>query len=210
MMHIMVKNIYSMGKVPTEKPEYIDEKRWESIQKTRSEDNKLRSLASGYLLDRMCWELGVVRPVYEYEEKGKPALKDMRCAFNLSHSGDYAVLAYHAGEARIGVDIQELRTMRDGMERRILHEKEKFFMPQDTEERLHYLNRLWTVKESFVKMTGEGLSRDFRMVFADLESGTVMGEDDVSAEFSVWQWKDDYYLAVCTVSREEHEIIEIV
>lgn len=207
MIQIVLKNINSIESLPLERPDWMEEKRWNSIQKSKSEADKKRSFASACLLDFMCRDLEIDNPIYEYTEKGKPFLNGWEYAFNLSHSGDYAVLAYHQSNEPLGVDIQKVRPMREGMEKRILHEKEN--VPVENEERLRCLNRLWAVKESFVKMTGEGLARDFRTIHVDFENGTVWIEEDRKAEFSAWEWKEEYYIAMCSVSREECEIKEI-
>lgn len=208
-MQIVWKDIRSIGEIPLEKPDYIEDGRWKNIQKLKSESDKKRSLASGYLLDYMCKDLEIEYPDYAYVQNGKPILKDRACAFNLSHSGDYVVIAYHKAKEPIGVDIQKVRPMREGMEKRILHEKETGKVNESVNERIHYMNCLWTIKESFVKMTGEGLSRDFRTVYVDFENGTVMAEDGSRAKFSIWEWEDDYFLSVCSNRKEECEINEI-
>ena len=209
MIQIVLKNSNSIESLPSEKPDWMEEKRWKDIQKLKAQVDKKRSFVSGYLLDSMCRDLGIENPDYGYTEKGKPFLNGVDCTFNISHSGDYAALAYHTSTNPIGVDIQKIRPMRDGMERRLLHIKEMKQLPEEYENRLHYLNRLWTVKESFVKMTGEGLSCDFRTVYADFGNAMVTGEDGVVARFSVWEWEEDYYLAVCSTGKEECEIKEI-
>ena len=209
MIRIVWKDTRTIGEIPLIKPDCIEQKRWESMQDLRAEADKKRSLASGYLLDYMCRDLQVANPVYEYTKRGKPVLKDAECAFNISHSGDYAVIAYQPKGEELGADIQKIRPMRDGMERRLLHEKEKMFLPEGEEERLCYLNRLWTVKESFVKMTGEGLLRDFRTICVDFENGIAISDEGKSAYFTVWDWKDDYYFSVCGTNENEIEMKEI-
>lgn len=209
MMQILIKNILSIGDIPLKKPDYMEEKRWENLQHIKAEADKKRSLVSAYLLDYMCRELQIDNPVYEYSKRGKPILKDAECSFNLSHSGDYVVLAYHKGKEPVGVDIQKLRVMRDGMEKRLLHEKEKMMLPEEEELRLHYLNRLWTVKESFVKMTGVGLACDFRTIHADFQKGIINADNVEKVFFTLKDWNDDYYLSVCTPVLKDCKIEEI-
>lgn len=208
-MKILIKNINSIESLPLKKPDWMEDKRWDKIPELKAQADKKRSFVSAYLLDSMCRDLEIANPVYGYTENGKPFLCSADCAFNISHSGDYVVLAYHTNPGSVGVDVQKIRPMREGMERRLLHEKEYSHLPDDSDSRKHYLNSLWAVKESFVKMTGEGLSRDLRSIYVDFEAGTAMGEDGAIACFSVWEWKEDYYLAVCTTNREESEIKEI-
>ncbi len=209
MIRIIWKDIRTIEEIPLIKPDCIEQKRWESIQDLRAEADKKRSLASGYLLDYMCRDLQVANPVYGYTKRGKPVLKDTECSFNISHSGDYVVLAYQPQGEELGVDIQKIRPMREGMERRLLHEKEKMFLPEGEEVRLRYQNRLWNVKESFVKMTGEGLLRDLRTIRVDFENDTAISDEGKKAYFTVWNWKDDYYLSICGTNDKEIEMKEI-
>lgn len=209
MIKIVLKDIDSMGDIPLNPPDYLENDRWKKIQKLRATADKKRSLASGYLLDYMCRDMQISNPVYDCTERGKPVLKGVESAFNISHSGEYAVLAYHKTQEPIGVDIQKIRTMRKGMEERILHEKEFGCLPENEEEKRSYLNRLWAAKESFVKMTGQGLACDFRTICVDFEAGIIIGNGGEKAYIMVWNWKNDYFLSVCTGNREECELTEI-
>lgn len=209
MIRIIWKDIRTIKEIPLIKPDCIEQKRWENMQDLRAEADKKRSLASGYLLDYMCRDLQVDNPVYEYTKRGKPVLKDAECSFNISHSGDYVMLAYHPKGEELGADIQKIRPMRAGMERRLLHEKEKMFLPEGEEGRLRYLNRLWAVKESFVKMTGEGLLRDFRTISVDFENGIAISNEGKSAHFTEWEWKDNYCISICGTNDKEIEMKEI-
>lgn len=110
--------------------------------------------------------------------------------FNLSHSGEYAacVLADH----EVGVDIQKVQGAAAvrRIAPRILHTEEAAYRE---EERMLY--RIWTIKEAYVKATGEGIRRDFREIRVDFEKGTV--ED---MPFTLWESVPGYMLAVCHAS----------
>lgn len=110
--------------------------------------------------------------------------------FNLSHSGEYAacVLADH----EVGVDIQKVQGAAAvrRIAPRILHTGEAAYRE---EERMLY--RIWTIKEAYVKATGEGIRRDFREIRVDFEKGTV--ED---MPFTLWESVPGYMLAVCHAS----------
>ncbi len=79
--------------------------------------------------------------------------------FNLSHCADNAALAI-CETAEVGIDIEAIRSVRDGFARR-------FFTTQEADEidalpegeQLPALFRCWTRKEAFLKATGEGIRR---------------------------------------------------
>lgn len=142
----------------------VSSDRREKILRMRNEAAKLRSLAAGNLLHyALCEKLGLsfehTKPFsIGYGEKGKPYLTEYPgIHFNLSHSGDYVCCA--VGDMPVGVDIQEKVKV---------HEKlaERFFTPADQrmlsecgeEERQALFFRMWSIKESYLKLTGEGLS----------------------------------------------------
>ena len=226
MIKILSKNIQApefVEMLSGEKPSFVEDSRWEKIQLLKQEKDKLRSLVSAYLLNKMCEELEIESPRYEYGEKGKPYLAGQEnVVFNLSHSGEYAVLAYAANTdegnrisqqeekaiTKIGIDIQEIRPMKEGMIHRILHEKEKssFFLSE--EEPITNVNRVWCIKESYVKMLGVGLSLDFRNIVIDFDKQLVKAEGDEGAFFAEVDSRQGYVLAVCCNRDFQFELTE--
>lgn len=91
---------------------------------------------------------------------GKPALPDSKLAFNLSHSGDYALLAITPGR-QVGIDVERIRS--DIELERIA---KRFFSPNEvtelmalpTGQRLPAFFDCWTRKEAYIKAKGSGLS----------------------------------------------------
>lgn len=92
---------------------------------------------------------------------GKPAVSGLPVAFNLSHSGDLAVVAVAAG-GQLGVDVEMIRPMWDADSLAIRYfsrDEARELMRQPATERLHAFFGVWTRKEAFLKATGEGMSR---------------------------------------------------
>ncbi len=96
---------------------------------------------------------------------GKPYLIDQAVQFNLSHSGDWLVMAVSAAQA-IGVDIEQVRAISrlDGLVRRCLTEAECKTLPADAHQRTGIFLRYWTCKEAYLKATGTGLSHPMPQV----------------------------------------------
>lgn len=231
-MKILIKNIQSFSDsylLTNEKPDFMDNVRWEKFLSLKMEADKKRSLASGYLQNRMCKELGIMNPKYGYSEKGKPYLKGHEnIAFNISHSGDYAVLVYcdadlvpeKNGAAEVlkdcilsqavGIDIQQICFMREGMKKRILNENEQLLPGLSVEEETAFLNRIWSIKESYVKMTGDGLALDFRKIYIDYEKGIVSAKDCETGYFREYSGLDGYVLSICKAKSFTEDIAECV
>jgi 4'-phosphopantetheinyl transferase len=93
---------------------------------------------------------------------GKPQLAqgDGTLDFSLAHSGKRVVIAVARG-AVIGVDVEHLRTLRNGewLARKLLSEGEKpAFDAVPSAERDAALFRYWTRKEALLKATGHGIA----------------------------------------------------
>ena len=96
--------------------------------------------------------------------QGKPWFPDHpEVHFNLSHSGELALCG--VGEAPLGVDVEELRPRRPGLDRYVLSRTEfEWYAGQGGG--WENLYTLWTLKEARVKCLGTGLRtapRDIRI-----------------------------------------------
>jgi 4'-phosphopantetheinyl transferase len=109
-------------------------------------------------------------------DTGKPGLRrelDGQLEFNVSHSGDFALVAFATGR-RVGVDIEQMRPLDnlDGLARETLTDDEHFqFGRLPDEEKIAAFFRAWTRKEALIKATGEGLSRSMREIAAGIQRG---------------------------------------
>ncbi|MBP2707753.1 4'-phosphopantetheinyl transferase superfamily protein [Microbispora sp. RL4-1S] len=117
------------------------------------------------LLGRLC---GVPpeRLAFGAEDGGRPRL-DPSCLppgdrkpppdFNLSHSGDWALVAVAPPGERVGVDVERIRADldHDELARRMYQPEEA---ARVSRAGLGEYFRLWTAKEAYVKATGVGLA----------------------------------------------------
>ena len=150
-------------------------------------------------------------------DRGKPYLpENPRLHLNVSHSGSYFVCAFSG--SHVGVDIQEHTCLKDEtpesavprlkkMARRFFHPSEADYINTDTYERFF---RLWTAKESYVKLTGNGIDDDF------LNLSVLPAEEKSLPEMSLscarWKAADAYFYqenfdegyTVCVCVYESH------
>lgn len=103
--------------------------------------------------------------------RGRPRL-DMDTApdFNVSHTGDVAVIAI-ARDARIGVDVERLDRIVNvgGIARKFLTAGEQSVLARlDADAARRTLLALWTCKEAMSKATGDALSAPFASIDVDL------------------------------------------
>lgn len=130
----------------------------------RYDKGKMLSAGAGLLLDNMLMDRGLRERdmVYIEGEHGKPAfLNHPNLHFNLSHSD--TLVACALSDTPVGVDVQHLVKLRDGLVRYTMSDEEiAAFEALDNDEAKQLLfTQLWTLKESYVKATGRGLTHDF-------------------------------------------------
>ncbi|MBS1180406.1 MAG: 4-phosphopantetheinyl transferase superfamily protein [Proteobacteria bacterium] len=110
-------------------------------------------------------------------EHGKPALAGRDIHFNLSHSGDHAVLAT-SFVAEVGIDIETSATEVGRIAHLVLTEREMaaFSVLLPNEQEWAFL-RIWTRKEALLKAVGCGLGRDPRSVEVGLGHAPMLELD---------------------------------
>ncbi|MCR4896839.1 MAG: 4'-phosphopantetheinyl transferase superfamily protein [Lachnospiraceae bacterium] len=157
---------------------FLDKERLEILNGRRTEKEKLRALASGLLL-RLAQENGYDTPEgiqdpcevwgrlqkagpapecpYGKGPQGKPYFADGTLPkFNITHSGDYVLLAL--SDAEVGIDLQEHRGLK------LQETADRFFSPEEAEalrrageEKPALFYRLWTRREAYGKAFGCGV-----------------------------------------------------
>ena len=112
----------------------------------------------------------------EIRPDGKPILGQSADSdglqFNLSHSGDLALLGIASG-VDVGVDVERLRAISgfDRMVQRCLERTEREqVLRSPPAERFRQFLRFWTHKEAYLKMFGVGLRRGLQEIVVDLQA----------------------------------------
>jgi len=114
----------------------------------------LRNILSQYL------RCGPEELSFITNDHGKPSVMEHKIEFNLSHSGDFALIAV-TRESKVGVDVERLRS---DMELESI--ARRFFSPNEfaelmalppNQQELAFFN-CWTRKEAYIKAQGLGLS----------------------------------------------------
>ena len=136
--------------------------RRERLERFRRPMDILRG-ACGELLAReaLAREVGVSPPVVEFgaTDSGKPTANVPR-AFNVAHSGRFVVCA--TGGTGVGVDVEEHRPQSPATARLVFTAAEMAEWEElGAAAREEYFYLRWTLKESFVKATGQGLAVPF-------------------------------------------------
>lgn len=143
----------------------LENRRKERIEKCKNETERKRLIVTGALLLDVISKLDIKDAMIEYDEFGKPYFLNCGdCFFNISHSGNYVIIAV-SGQ-NIGCDIQEKKEIKENVLKRITSEKEREYISEEGYE----LTFVWALKESYSKFISKGLSKDFREISFKEES----------------------------------------
>ena len=141
---------------------------------------------------------------YNKEEKIIPELH-----FSLSHSGEYAVLV--VSNLPVGIDIEyKKRNYQSVAKRCFCKEEYEDIMEADTipEQEKRFL-QYWTMKEAFIKHSGEGLSvplNSFRIIRGEFGISFVENSDLLFA--SLFLGMEPYCISLC--SESEQDVRELI
>lgn len=132
---------------------------------------------------------------------GKPYLKDYPTVhFNISHCDGMTACILAGGEA--GIDIEKIRPYHVRIEKKALTEKEAAVLLHSSKKEEIFF-RFWTLKESYIKAIGKGLScplTDVEFTLPDECSGLVESNQRDWIFFQQ-KLKGEYILSACVSAR---------
>lgn len=168
----------------------------------------LRAILGHYLAE----EPAAMR--FRYGPRGKPALDgagDGNWRFNLSHSGDLALLAVSRGR-ELGIDVEQVRPELAGESI-----ARRFFSPNEVSallglsdgERHEAFFRCWTRKEAYIKARGDGFALRldaFDVTLAPGEPAALLRTGQEPGDAARWALRDvridpGYVAALCVEGR---------
>ena len=137
--------------------------------KFRHETGRRLSLAAYLLLmDGLQKEYGIEEPpVFNYSHEGKPyvaARPDIH--FSLSHSGNVALCAL--SDQPVGADVEVPRKISSSLIAYTMNDSEQEQINASNNPTMQFLY-FWTRKEALLKLTGEGIRNDMKLVLAESE-----------------------------------------
>lgn len=132
--------------------------RQEKILRYRHAHSRRQSLGAGLLLNKVLSFYGKKTEDITYNLYGKPEISGIH--FNLSHSEDLVICA--VSEKPVGCDVEKIKECHEDIAERFFTKEEMSFLKKyHGEEKREAFYRIWTLKESYVKMVGEGVHLPF-------------------------------------------------
>ena len=159
-LYSMNVSVYQDDALFRESFRLLSETRKQKVDAFRFRKDKNLCLGAGVLLNLALSEYGLSEAVMVYGETGnkKPVfLNAPEIHFNISHSGEMVILAL--SDAPVGCDIEQIGTADLRISRRFFTENEHGLLAacRSDGERNDLFFRMWTIKESYMKYTGEGM-----------------------------------------------------
>lgn len=168
--------------------------RREKVERFRFAEDRRRCLGAALLALHALRQAGAEDLRIAVNEYGKPALAGCQgIHFNLSHSGKLAVCAVSGHP--VGADVEAPGRDFDRIASYCFRQDEQEWMSRSENKNRDFL-RLWTRKESYVKLLGVGLS-------CPVSSFSVLpgGEKEREVTFSEWE-TDGYRICVCSFEKQ--------
>lgn len=140
-----------------------------------------------------------------YNENGKPSLEHVEgFLYNISHSGKWVVIAY--GDNEVGIDIERIPVKNtDIVDDFFSDEEKKYIHSGKNDEQIRRFIEIWTLKESYLKYLGTGLSKKLNSFSVNPVDHNISDENkkiDPLLKLKSYLFDLDYYLAICTTEKE--------
>jgi len=197
MLYIFDKINLLSDDFPENKMSFLSEKRRNKVKKIKSPHGKKASAVVYLLLRLALRDIYGINEILEFDftKTGKPVLQNYpNIHFSLSHSFNVAVCA--VSDKEIGVDVQQISNIKEKVAKRVLADKEfsGFINSLSPDE---YFCDIWTKKESFLKLTGQGIATELREIRAeDIKDIRTFKEND-------------YFYSVCGAEATDIEVKHI-
>lgn len=133
--------------------ELVGMERRKRVIRYRMPDDRKRSLGAGIIIKKILNENGFSESSLKYSENGKPVVDSL--FFNISHAGDYVVGAL--SDCEVGCDIEKVVPAPLEIAERYFSLTESEYIKSECDKNKAFFT-LWTLKESYMKMTGQGMN----------------------------------------------------
>ena len=133
--------------------EQVGPERRKKVIRYLQPDDRKRSLGAGIMIRKILNGNGLSESSLKYSENGKPLADHFH--FNISHAGEYVVGVVSDGE--VGCDIERNVNAPLEIAEHYFHSTEREYIEAASDPGKAFFT-LWTLKESYMKMTGKGFS----------------------------------------------------
>jgi 4'-phosphopantetheinyl transferase len=184
----------------------ISKEKQDKIKRFVRQDDAYRSLCADILIrTAICKKLAIMNRDIEFgvNEYGKPyLLNNNTLQFNVSHSRNWIVCAID--DQSVGIDIEKIKDVDLSIAKRFFSKKEWNELQKKTgDTKREYFFDLWTLKESYIKAIGIGLSKPLDSFTIDFNAIVPVVEDyekkynNFKYFCKLYHLSNEYKVAVC-------------
>lgn len=149
---------------------------------------------------------------FQYNEGGKPFLEapDSDFHFNLAHSGEWVVCA--VDKQPVGIDVQLMEPIDLNLAKNVLAPHAyRYYLSLPHEKRPDYFYDLWTLRESYLKLVGKGMSEiNSAAEFYSAQVDTPQAANHPKVYYQRHDLGTNYKVAACTNLADISDKIEII
>lgn len=180
----------------------ISKEKLDKINRYRLREDYLRSLYGDILVRfEIIKQLGIANSDIKFtlNKYGKPYIEGYNnLFFNISHSEDWVICAI--SDEEVGVDIEKIEKAPVEVAEHYFHSREyKLIRSKASEEVDEYFYKMWTLKESYIKWIGKGLSKqlDSFSINEDINNGFYI-EENKELRLNQCKFDKDYIISLCS------------
>lgn len=188
----------------------ISEDKKSKIDRFVYKRDKIRALIGEILIRTIINEdLGVRNKYIKFEKNqyGKPYLKKYpKFNFNISHSGDFVLCA--TDNKPIGIDIEKIKYIKyeDIAKRFFTISEFDYIVKDDPDMQLSKFYEIWTLKESYIKCSGQGLTIPLESFSIDIDKfqniKVIIDNKHNEYIFKRFDMESNYKISVCSLNKE--------
>ncbi len=193
---------------------FMEEDKKNRIRKFVNKEDKIRTVIGDILARVVIYTKTKIKNeqiIFRCNEYGKPYC-NQDIFFNISHAGCWVVCA--VGDVEVGIDIEKIEEMDLSIAKDFFSSQEnKDLDKKNKEDKLEYFYDLWTLKESYLKAWGRGLSiplNSFTLRKEENHIKLITQKEFKNCYFKQYQIDKDYKLSLCAATRKLCEEILIL
>lgn len=183
---------------------FVSTEKRDKLMKFRKTEDRYRGMLAELLARKtICEKFGLQNEqlFFSPNKYGKPLLEGYdNIHFNVSHSGEWVVCAIH--DKPVGIDVERIHKMDEGIVRRFFAGEEAQYIVEGLSEveKQSRFYELWTLKESYIKAEGKGMSIPLNSFAILINNDGILVKSEINSErysFRRYELDAGHKLALC-------------
>ncbi|MGN1131954.1 MAG: 4'-phosphopantetheinyl transferase family protein [Ruminococcus sp.] len=174
----------------------------------RFRKDKNLCLGAGILLDYALKEFGLSEKemTYSVGKAGKPSFENhSQIHFNISHSHKCAIVS--VSDKAVGCDIELVTEQNLDIAQKFFHKNEYMYLKNlnDSHEQASAFFRLWTLKESYVKALGMGMTKPFHCFAVEIGDKITISDSQRESPHFFREYRFGEYMIACCSEQDSFQ-----